>query len=87
MNHLNARKAGVVLGTFAALMHLIWAAFVALGWAQAIIDFKLWAHMISAPITISPFDFSAAITGIIVAAVVGWIVGHIFAHVWNRAHR
>ena len=87
MQHLNPTKTGLALGKLLAGLHLIWAVLVALGWAQALVNFSQWAHMVNMPVTVGAFDFLAAITVIIFAAIIGYIIGYIFANVWNWIHR
>ena len=88
MSHLNPRKTGLAVGKLLGGLHLVWAIVVALGWAQAMVNFSMWAHMISAPaIVVGPFDLSAAVTVVVVASVVGYVIGHVFAKVWNWLHR
>jgi hypothetical protein len=48
-----------------------------LGWAQPIIDFIFWAHMIRPVYVIKPFDPVAAVTLIIVTAAIGYIFGFV----------
>lgn len=86
-HHINPVKTGLAVGWFVGGVHLVWAILVALGWAQALVNFSLWAHMVGAPIVIKAFDISAATTVVVIAAIVGWIVGNIFARIWNRVHR
>lgn len=87
MNHyINPTKTALTIGAFAGGLHLVWSIFIALGWAQALVDFKLWVHMISVPIVVKPFELSTAATLVIVTAIVGYVVGHIFALIWNRMH-
>lgn len=87
MNHLNPGKVGLALGTLVGGLHLVWSVLIWLGWAQALVNFNLWAHMVSMPVVINAFDPSAAITLIIVAAILGYAVGSVFARIWNRMHR
>ena len=87
MNHLNPVKTGLAFGKLFGLVHLIWAILVALGWAQALVNFSQWAHMVSVPVVVEAFDFSAAITVIIVAALVGCVIGYVFARIWNWLYR
>lgn len=80
-------KTGLVVGKMAALVHLVWSVFVALGWAASIINFSMWAHRVTVPVTVHAFDLSAALAVIVVAFVVGYVVGHVFAVIWNWVHR
>ena len=86
MNHLNPKKTGLAVGKLLGGVHLVWAVLVALGWAQPLVNFSQWAHMVSVPVVVQPFDLSAAVTVIVVAAIVGYIVCSIFARIWNHAH-
>lgn len=87
MNHLNPVKTGIALSKLLGTLHLIWAVLVGLGWAQALASFSMWAHMVSSPVVIKPFDLSAAVTIVIVASIVGYVVGYLFARFWNHSHR
>ncbi|MBI4065790.1 hypothetical protein HY412_01170 [Candidatus Kaiserbacteria bacterium] len=84
--HLNPTKTGFALGTLVGGLHLVWSILIALGWAQPLVDFSQWAHMVSMPVVVEPFSLSAAVTVIVVAAIVGYVVGNIFARIWNHAH-
>ena len=86
-HHINPVKTGLAVGTLAGVLHLIWAFIVMIGWAQPIIAFSMWAHMVSMPVVVKAFDFSAAIALVVVASIAGYIVGFIFARIWNRSHR
>ena len=87
MNYLNPTKTGLALGKLVGGLHLVWAILVALGWAQALVNFSLWAHMASVPFVVGAFDLTAAITVIIVATAVGYVLGYVFAKIWNWLHR
>ena len=88
MNHLNPKKTGLAVGELVGGVHLVWAVLVALGWAQALVNFSQWAHMLSVPVVVvEPFNFTAAITVILVATAVGYILGYAFAKIWNYLHR
>lgn len=87
MTHLNPTKTGLVVGKLVGGLHLIWAILIALGWAQAIVSFSLWAHMVSVPFVVKAFDLSAAITVVIIATLIGYVVGYLFALLWNRMYR
>ncbi|MFA6278664.1 MAG: hypothetical protein WC638_01060 [Candidatus Paceibacterota bacterium] len=76
--------------TFAVLLggfHLVWSVLVALGWAQAMMDFIFWAHMFSLAFVVKAFDATAALTLVIITAIMGYIFGYFMAIIWNRLHR
>lgn len=83
----NPNKVGLVFGVVLGGWHLVWSILVLLGVAQWLYDFILWAHMIHLPITVGPFEGTAALTLVVVTAIVGYIFGYIGALVWNRFHR
>ncbi|HCR52027.1 TPA: hypothetical protein DIV48_00065 [Candidatus Kaiserbacteria bacterium] len=85
--HLNPGKTGLAVGKLVGGVHLIWAILVAFGWAQALVNFSLWAHMVSAPVVVKAFDLSAAVVLVIVATAVGCVIGYAFAKIWNWLHR
>ena len=86
-HHISPAKTGLTVGALVGGLHLVWAVLVWLGWAQALVDFSLWAHMVRLPFIVKVFDLSAAVTVIVVASIIGYIVGFIFARIWNRVHR
>lgn len=85
--HMNPAKTGLAVGVFFGGLHLVWSVLIALGWAQALVDFKLWMHMVSVPVVIKAFDLTTAIMLIIIATIVGYVVGYLYARIWNRVHR
>ena len=87
MNHLNPKKVGLAVGKLVGGVHLVWSILVLLGWAQALVNFSLWAHMVSVPVVIEAFNLTAAITVILVATAIGYVLGYIFAKIWNYLHR
>lgn len=87
MNHLNPVKTGLALGKLVGGIHLIWVILIALGWAQGLVNFSMWAHMVSPPVVVQAFDLSAAVTVVVVAAAVGYAVGYAFAKLSNWLHR
>lgn len=86
-HHIHTRKTALTVGAFVGFIHIIWSLFVALGWAQPIVNFALWAHMVSVPLVIGPFDLATSVTLIVVVSIIGYLVGYIFARIWNRVHR
>ncbi|MBI5005018.1 MAG: hypothetical protein HZC03_00175 [Candidatus Lloydbacteria bacterium] len=85
--HINTGKVGCVFGTFLGGVHLVWALLVFLGWAQPLINFSLWAHMIQLPYVVGPFNLSAAATLVVFTSFLGYIFGSVVAMVWNKVHQ
>jgi hypothetical protein len=83
----NPNKVGLVVGALIGGWHLLWSLLVLLRWAQSIIDFIFWAHMIQPIYVVKPFDLLAAVTLIVITGVTGYIFGFVGAIIWNRLHR
>jgi hypothetical protein len=86
MQTLNPNKTGLVFGTMLVAWHAIWVALIALGWAQAIIDFVLWIHMIRPVYVIGPFNILIALILVVVTGAFGYTGGFVLATLWNWLH-
>lgn len=86
MKTLNPNKTGLVFGTLLGAWHVVWVVFVALGWAQAIVDFVFWMHMIKPVYVIGPFNFWIALILIAVTGAIGYFGGFVLATLWNWLH-
>jgi hypothetical protein len=84
---INPNKVGLVIAALIGGWHLVWAALVAAGWAQPLINFIFWAHMIKPVYVIGPFDAVAAGTLVVITLVWGYVLGFIGGGVWNKLHR
>lgn len=74
---------GVLIGSW----HVFWAILVLVGWAQPIIDFIFWAHMIQPIYVIKAFDPKAALILIAITFLTGYAFGFVGALIWNKLHR
>ena len=86
-HHLNPSQIGIALGVLFGGVHLVWSLLIVLGFAQPLLNFVFWAHMLSVPFVVQAFDFTAAVTLIIVTTAIGYVVGYCFALISNRTHR
>lgn len=82
----NPNKIGLVIAALMGGWHLLWSLLVLAGWAQPIIDFIFWTHMIRPVYVVKPFDIAAAITLVIVTAVMGYVFGFVGALIWKKLH-
>lgn len=85
--HPNPNKVGLVVGSVFGGLHLVWSILVLLGFAQALANFSMWAHMAHFPLVIGPFDPTAAVTVIVIASLIGYVIGYVAGVVWNRVHQ
>ncbi len=83
MKKVQPNVIGLFCGVCLGLSHAVWASVVALGLAQAFLDWILALHFIDNPYTIRPFDMMTALTLILVTFVVGYAVGWISGQFWN----
>jgi hypothetical protein len=83
---INPNKVGLVVGAVIALWHIFWAALVLVGFAQPLIDFVFWAHMIQPVYVVKTFDPKAAITLIAITFIIGYAFGFAGGVIWNRLH-
>lgn len=83
---VNKNKLGLVIGSYAAIVHLVWVILVALGLAQPLVNFIIRLHFIDFPHKIASFDFVNAVLLIVIAFIVGYVGGFIIGIIWNKAH-
>jgi len=77
----------LVIGALLGGWHLFWSLLVAVGWAQPLLDFIFWAHMIRSIFVVRAFDPIAALTLIVITSMIGYVFGSSGAVLWNRMHR
>lgn len=82
--HLN--RTGLVFGTLLATCHVFWLLLVLIGWAQPLVNFVFWAHMIEPIYVIKPFDALAAISLLCFTFLSGYALGLVGAALWNYLH-
>ena len=66
-----------MIGALIGGWHFVWSVFILLGWAQPILDFIFWAHMIQQVYFVKPFDSVPAVTLIVITAVIGYVLGFV----------
>ena len=87
MNKINPHKAGIALGAFAGVWHLVWSTLVAFGVAQPVLNWILGLHMVESVSYVSAFSLGTAIMLIVVTSIIGYIGGWVLGTIWNWALR
>lgn len=83
MQAINKNSAGVTVGLFFGLAHLVWAVLVWINLAKPLSDWVLSLHFISLPYSIEPFAFGPAVLLVVVTFVIGYVFGWVAAALWN----
>ncbi len=87
MQHLDTKRTGLALGSFVAIVHVVWAILLAIGLAKPLLDFILSVHHIQVSFSIEPFSLGKAVLLVVVTFVVGYIFGWVFATGWNKCKK
>ena len=87
MTHFNVGRTGLVLGILLGGFHAVWAALVAGGWGQPLLDLIFRLHFIDPPYHVAPFQIGTAALLVGLTFVLGGFSGMAFAVVWNRLAR
>jgi len=78
-------KIGLAIAALMGGWHLVWSLLVLAGWAQPLIDFVFWAHMIRPIYVVQAFAPVAAFTLVAITAVIGYAFGYIGAVLWPKS--
>ena len=84
---LKKHRAGVAVGIFAGLCHLVWVIIVGLGLGQIVLDRIHNVHHLTNPYTVTSLEVANAIILVAMAGVVGYLSGWVFAGLWNRLNK
>ena len=87
MGTVSPRKTGLVLAALYGGWHLLWATLVALGWAQAILNFVFWMHFLASPFKVQAFQPGVALILILVTTLLGYVLGYVLGVLWNWIHK
>lgn len=87
MKVLHPQKVALVFGLFLGGWHLMWSLLVLISWAQPLLNFIFWAHMIENPFRITGFSLTQSITLVFITFAVGYVGGWFFAWLWNRMNK
>ena len=84
---INKNKTGLTFGFLISFMHLVWSVLIALGFAQAWLDFVLGLHMLSIPVVVASFSWGKALGLIVITFIVGYVFGWLMAFFWNKCFK
>ncbi len=80
---VHANRFGLTFGFFIAFWHLVWVILIALGIAQAYMDWIFGLHMIEPSLTIGDFDFTKAFMLVVMTFVIGYVFGLVLGVIWK----
>ncbi|MEQ1811101.1 MAG: hypothetical protein ABL889_14305 [Terricaulis sp.] len=83
---INPFRLGIVVGLVVAAVHAMWAAMVALDWAQPFLDFIFRLHFVTPPYHVEAFEIATAGMLVGVTGAIGFFAGIAVAIVWNAFH-
>lgn len=74
---MNKNEAGLIFGTFLAVIHAVWSLFVAIipGPLQSFLNWVLSLHCLEPFMQITQFNFMNAVILVILVFVMGYIMG------------
>ena len=84
---INANKVAMAFAAVVAAWHALWSTLVALGVAQAVLDFVLWMHFIRPVYLIAPFDLARAAGLVLLSFVFSYALAYAVAQCWNGLQR
>lgn len=87
MKELKKEKIALTVGVFVSGIHLGWIVLILTGFAQTLLNFVFWVHMLTVPYQITSFSLNQAITLILVTFATGYAMGWLFAWAWNYFHK
>jgi len=87
MGTVNPNKTGLLFALLLGGWHTLWAALVASGWAQSLLNFVFWLHFIKPIYVIADFKLGVALALIAITAAIGYVIGLIAGLLWNAIHR
>ncbi|MDD5700235.1 MAG: hypothetical protein PHH00_03555 [Candidatus Nanoarchaeia archaeon] len=82
---LNKNRTGLIIGLFLAIVHAIWAFFIAVipNQLQSFLDWIFVLHSLQPYWVITVFNFLNALFLIVVTFIFGYLSGYLFAAIWN----
>ena len=82
---LDKKKTGMIVGAFFAIMHALWALFVAVTPAllQQFLDWMFDLHFLKPVWVLTSFDLVSAILLVALTFAAGYFFGWMFAAIWN----
>lgn len=85
----NKNKIGLIVGLFFAVVHAIWAFFVAVmpSSLQSFLNWVFVLHSLHPYWIITAFNFLNALFLLVVTFIFGYLFGYLFAGIWNWMHK
>jgi hypothetical protein len=76
---ISVNKAGIAAAIVLGGYHLVWVSLIAAGWAQRLIEFILWLHLIKPFVVVEAFAIDRAFGLVAFTSAIGYLAGASFA--------
>lgn len=83
MTKIKGNKPALIIGLYAAVLHIIWAIAVALGIGQTYLNWILPLHFISNMYVVTDFSFFTSLMLAVMAFIGGYVGTWVFVWIWN----
>lgn len=81
---MKKNHAGLILGSFFGIVHLLWAILVAVGVAQPLMDFIYRMHFLNNPFQVAKFEILNAVGLVVITFAVGYVAGWVLTFLWEN---
>ena len=84
---MSKNKAGLTVGAFVGLLHLLWSILVATESAEFVLDWAFKLHFLNNAHPVAVFSWKIGLALVVITTIGGYIFGWVLALLWNAMHK